>query len=103
MSIQNDQKPPMPQANDVIDRCDEMTKNIKNNKSKPFPGNRNAAIIIQRKIAVFHAQISRRMLAILQILSAVCHPEPVWGASHYRSNDDVLPPSIPGPNLLPNR
>ncbi|MDD4051981.1 MAG: hypothetical protein PHR28_08805 [candidate division Zixibacteria bacterium] len=43
----------------------KMAKNIKNNKSKPFPCNRNAAILIQRNIAVFRPQISRRMPSIL--------------------------------------
>ena len=40
-------------------------KNIKIDKSKPFPGNRLSTMPFQREIAVFRAQISRRMLSIL--------------------------------------
>lgn len=43
----------------------DTAKNIKNNKSNPFPGNFNGAILVQRKIAVLRRQISRHFTSIL--------------------------------------
>ncbi len=42
-----------------------MAKNIKNNKANPFPRNRKEGMLVQRKIAVFRAQIGRHFTSIL--------------------------------------
>ncbi|MDD4050504.1 MAG: hypothetical protein PHR28_01215 [candidate division Zixibacteria bacterium] len=60
-----------------------MTHNTKNNKSKPFPGNFNAAMSVRRKIAAFRPQISRRMMVISTL------PCDRQSLPHHKSSDAV--------------
>ena len=61
----------------VLPAREDGRETSKNNQSKPFPCNFNAAMPVQRKIAVFRPQISRRMPSI-RILS---NPESVIAAA----------------------
>ncbi len=55
-------------AKTVAGRCEGMAKNMKNNKTNPFPCNRKEGMPLQRIIADFGRQIGRQSPSILIFL-----------------------------------
>ncbi len=75
-------------------------KNIKNNKTNPFPGNCMWGMIIQRKIADFRRQIDRQSPSILLsfVVNNEDHPKGYYSetlaAERLRKCYDIAPPAV---------